>query len=58
MSCRNRMSRLKTASFNVRTPLLIDDEVQEEEEQFRATRFAMGVIGVGEVRTTEECFRT
>ena len=54
---RNRVNRLKIATYNVRT-LLRDEHIQELEEELRETRLVWDVIGISEVRRPEECFTT
>ena len=56
-SHRKRVSRLKVATYNVRT-LLRDKHIQELEEELGETRMVRGVIGISEVRRPEECFTT
>ncbi len=54
---RNRVSRLKIATYNIRT-LLRDEHIQELDEELRKTRLVWDVIGISEVRRPEEYFTT
>ena len=55
--CRKRISRLKIATYSVRT-LLRDDHIQELEEELMETKLVWNVIGISEVRRPYECFTT
>ena len=56
-SHRKRVSKLKIATYNVRT-LLRDEHIQELEEKHMETRLILDIIGISEVRRPEECFTT
>ena len=56
-SRRKRVSRLKIATYNVRT-LLRDEHIQGFKEELRETRVVWDVIGISEVKRPEECFTT
>ena len=55
-SCRNRISKLKIATYNVRT--LLKEHMQELEEELRETRLVWDVNGISEVIRPDECFTT
>ena len=48
-SRRKRVSRLRIATYNVRT-LLRDEHILELEEKLRETRLVLDIIGISEVR--------
>ena len=56
-SRQKRVSRLKIATYNVRT-LLRDEHIQELEEELRETRLVWDIIGIYKVRRPEQCFTT
>ena len=56
-SHRKRVSRLKVATYNVRT-LLRHEHIQEFEYELRETRLIWDVIWIFEVTRPEECFTT
>jgi len=54
-SRRKRISKLKIATYNIRTRLR-DEHMQKLEEELMETRLVWDVIGIGEVRRQEKCF--